>query len=153
MCLFFQTKLLAGIAEAAGSNDGQLFSAKLFMSSFTHSNQDFLGLFLPALPSTLKSIHFIYPLLVIFPLQRMTKPPKPTTSDTQDLMHSQYPVFPSELHLTDASLERRHSSAARHTRLSSPSTSACSQPSLPRSATAIHHHTLHTGFADLLLHL
>ena len=30
----------------------------IFLSSFTHSNQDFLGLPLPALPATLKSIHF-----------------------------------------------------------------------------------------------
>ena len=82
-----------------------------FMLTCSHipTRNSNLGPPLPALPSTLKSSTFLYPLLVVF-AYNMTKPPKPATA-SQGLIHSQYPVFPSETHLTDACLEKRHTSA------------------------------------------
>src|SRR5580692_7560588 len=59
---------------------------------------------------------------------------------SQHPTHSQFPVFPSALHLTDASLLRHHTFAAPCSPLPS-STSACPQLSVPMSHYRISSHT------------
>src|SRR5580692_11340772 len=119
------------------------------MSSFTHSNQVFLGLPLPTLPSTFKSsMHFLThssPFHSTCPNHLSL--PRLTTSDTQSI-----PSLPSALHLTDASLLRHHTFAAPCSPLPS-STSAYPQLSVPMSHYRISSHSAHRLCVKLSLQI